>query len=98
VSVSYRRHPNASQRPLSTAQKLTIERWGKAHPRVRAKVGGVGRLSGFVSIIVPGLDPDSYPTIDPDGYFIAWQGHGRGWVRLKHPLNPNQQEELSLDV
>lgn len=97
MSVSLRRHPNSSGLPLTDAQLATVKRWEKRHPKLRAKCGGRGRHSGFASILVDGLSDEHAPTIDSEGYVVAWAGHSKGWVRLDHPINPQAPQEAAPD-
>lgn len=98
MSVSYRRHPNASGLDPTDAQMATAKRWAKRHPRLTGQLTCRGRHSGFASIIVRGLADEHSPTIDSEGYVVAWAGHDRGWIRLNHPINPQPLQESAPHV
>lgn len=88
MSVSLRPHRSDQGLPLTAAQERTVARFSRRHPKARGYVTARGRHSGFCSIVVQGLDSASSPTLDAEGYVVAWCGSDRGWRRLDSPINP----------
>ena len=88
MSVKLRPHPNDQGLPLTEAQRRTVERFQRRHPRAVGFVTNRGRGSGFCSIVLRGVDSSQSPTLDAEGYVIAWCGSDRGWRRIAHDINP----------
>lgn len=98
MSVSLRPHPNDQGLPLTEAQRATVLRFRRRHPKLRGHVTRRGLWSGFCTIVLRGFDPDSYPHIDAEGFVVAWRGEGRGWRRIGHPIDPDHQEVATPHV